>query len=79
MNLIERVIRFCQGAFGKKTITGAKHDSAAIRQNSPPDERDVDVAEETEDSKPFRNGEFDDRDKSGKKAKTRAKKAGGST
>lgn len=78
MNFIGRFIRFCQGAFGKKAIRGAKQDFAAIRQNSPPDERDVDVAEEARDSNPFRNGGFDVKDKSAKKAKTRAKKAGGS-
>jgi hypothetical protein len=79
MNFIERVIRFCQGTFRKKTVTGATRDIVAIRQNSPPDERDVDVAERAPDSEPFRNGGFDDRGKSGKKANTRAKKAGGST
>jgi hypothetical protein len=79
MNFIERVIRFCQGIFRKKTVKGAQRDIAAIRQNRPSDERDVDVAEGVPDSEPSLNGGFDDKDKSGKKANTRAKKAGGST
>ena len=79
MNFTERIIRFCQGIFRKKSVKRATPGIAAIRQNSPPDERDVDVAEGLQASKPFRNGGFDDKDKTGKKAKTRAKKTGGGT
>jgi hypothetical protein len=76
MELIEKLVRFFKGALRKSSAP----DNDMIRQNSPPDERDVDAAEQDSDGDSKIPGSRLVGDKSEpRKAKSRAKKAGGNS
>ena len=76
---IEKLIELSKSVFRRLVVHRTAHDIDVIRQNSPPDERDVDVAEKTADRESalglgpvIRDGELP------KESKTRAKKVGSS-
>ncbi len=74
MKFIEKLLRVL-GTLRRKPVTKAARDIYLIRQNSPPDERDVDVAEEIAFQQSTSGA--GDKSQSPKKPKLRAKKAAG--
>jgi hypothetical protein len=77
MKFIERLVKLFQGAVRNSSPGKSTPDIDAIRQNSPPDERDVDAAEES--AARDDTGRIGDDGKAPKNTKSRAKKAGGNT
>jgi hypothetical protein len=77
MRFIERLVKLFQGAGRNSSAGKSTPDTDAIRQNSPPDERDVDAAEESAGRD--ETGLIRDDSKAPKNTKSHAKKAGGNT
>ena len=77
VKFIENFIKFIKGVFRISLRHSASHDIDVIRQNSPPDERDVDTAEDTanRDNTPGLGPMLGDREPR-IESKSRAKKAG---
>jgi hypothetical protein len=77
MKFIERFVKLFQGAVRNSSTEKSTPDIEAIRQNSPPDDRGVDAAEESAGRDD--TGSIRDDSKAPKNTKSRAKKAGGNT
>ena len=77
MKFIERLVKLFQGAVRNSSAGKFTPDIDAIRQNSPPDERDVETAEESAGTD--ETGCISDDSKAPKDTKSRAKKAGSDT
>ena len=77
MKFIERLVKLFQDAVRNSSADRSTSDIDATRQNSPPDERDVDAAEES--AATDETGRIRDDSKAPKGTKSRAKKAGSDT
>ena len=75
MKFIARLAKSFQDVFQNSPVEKSPPYSHVIRQNSPPDERDVNTAEEAAD--PKGQGGIADKSPVPKNLKSRAKKAGG--
>ena len=79
MKFIDKFIRTFEGALQKKLINSAAQDIDLVRQNSPPDERDADIAEAGGGSEttPSLSEAVEQEKRVAENRKVRAKKAGG--
>jgi hypothetical protein len=78
VKFVESFIKLFNHVFRKSLHHSAPHDIDVARQNSPPDEREVETAEDTADreSAPGLTGGVEQ--EPSKESKARAKRAGGS-
>ena len=79
MKFIENCIKLFKSVFRISLRHTASHDIDVIRQNSPPDERDVDIAEEIAYRESTLGPTIGVEQEPSKKSKARAKKAGGNS
>jgi hypothetical protein len=74
MDIVEKLITTLEGAFGKKTGNKPNHKIETVRQNSPPDEQDVDAIEDAADQQA---SSFRKERRNSENPKSRSKEAGG--